>query len=150
MESMTFDFTLSGARSKGQRTVCGVVGSGNLEVIVEENNSLKTRFEIETAVEHYKPIWSMVVEDFVNEYQPVGLKFVLNDNGAPPPVVSLRLKQAFEAFKEKGIFNKEVAKSFHDNILSAGGSEHPSILYKRFRGRDADPKALLRREGMIK
>jgi Zn-dependent oligopeptidase len=57
---------------------------------------------------------------------------------------------AFEAFKEKGIFNKEVAQSFHDNILSAGGSEHPSILYRRFRGRDADPKALLRREGLIK
>ena len=57
---------------------------------------------------------------------------------------------AFEAFKEKGIFNKEVAKSFHDNVLAAGGSEHPSILYSRFRGRDADPKALLRREGLIK
>jgi len=57
---------------------------------------------------------------------------------------------AFEAFKEKGIFNKEVAQSFHDNILSAGGSEHPSVLYRRFRGRDADPKALLRREGLIK
>ena len=57
---------------------------------------------------------------------------------------------AFEAFKEKGIFNKEVAKSFHDNILASGGSEHPSVLYRRFRGRDADPKALLRREGLIK
>ncbi len=57
---------------------------------------------------------------------------------------------AFEAFKEKGIFNKEVAKSFHDNVLAAGGSEHPSVLYRRFRGRDADPKALLRREGLIK
>ena len=57
---------------------------------------------------------------------------------------------AFEAFKEKGIFNKEVATSFHDNVLAAGGSEHPSILYRRFRGRDADPKALLRREGLIK
>jgi peptidyl-dipeptidase Dcp len=57
---------------------------------------------------------------------------------------------AFEAFKENGIFNKEVAKSFHDNVLAAGGSEHPSILYRRFRGRDADPKALLRREGLIK
>jgi hypothetical protein len=53
-------------------------------------------------------------------------------------------------FKEKGIFNKEVAKSFHDNILASGGSEHPSVLYRRFRGRDADPKALLRREGLIK
>jgi peptidyl-dipeptidase Dcp len=57
---------------------------------------------------------------------------------------------AFEAFKEKGIFNQEVAHSFYKNILSAGGSEHPSILYRRFRGRDADPKALLRREGLIK
>ena len=57
---------------------------------------------------------------------------------------------AFEAFKEKGIFNQEVATSFYKNILSAGGSEHPSILYKRFRGRDADPKALLRRSGLVK
>ena len=57
---------------------------------------------------------------------------------------------AFEAFKEKGIYNKEVADSFHDTILSKGGSEHPSILYKRFRGRDADPKALLRRAGLVK
>ena len=57
---------------------------------------------------------------------------------------------AFEAFKEKGIFNQEVATAFYKNILSAGGSEHPSILYNRFRGRDADPKALLRRSGLVK
>jgi peptidyl-dipeptidase Dcp len=57
---------------------------------------------------------------------------------------------AFEAFKEKGIFNKDVADSFYENILSKGGSEHPSILYKRFRGREADPKALLRRAGLVK
>ncbi|MBL7936749.1 MAG: M3 family metallopeptidase [Bacteroidia bacterium] len=56
---------------------------------------------------------------------------------------------AFEAFKEKGIFNKEVATAFYKHILSAGGSEHPSILYKRFRGREADPKALLRRSGLV-
>ncbi|MES2567916.1 MAG: M3 family metallopeptidase [Bacteroidota bacterium] len=57
---------------------------------------------------------------------------------------------AFEAFKEKGIFDKKVAGSFFKHVLSAGGSEHPSVLYKRFRGRDADPKALLRRSGLIK
>lgn len=56
---------------------------------------------------------------------------------------------AFEAFKEKGIFNKEVAHSFYKNVLSAGGSEHPLVLYKRFRGREADPNALLRRAGLI-
>ncbi len=57
---------------------------------------------------------------------------------------------AFEAFKEKGIFNKTVADAFLKNVLSAGGSEHPAILYRRFRGRDADPKALLRRAGLMK
>ncbi len=56
---------------------------------------------------------------------------------------------AFEYFKEKGIFNPEVAKSFRDNILSRGGSEDPMELYKRFRGREPDPDALLRREGLI-
>lgn len=56
---------------------------------------------------------------------------------------------AFELFKEKGLFNKDVAQSFHDNILSRGGTEHPMELYKKFRGREPDPKALLRREGLI-
>lgn len=56
---------------------------------------------------------------------------------------------AFEYFKEKGIFNKEVAEAFKKNILSAGGSEHPSILYQRFRGQEPDVKALLRRAGLL-
>jgi len=55
---------------------------------------------------------------------------------------------AFELFKEKGIFNREVAKKFRDNILSKGGSVHPMELYKNFRGREPDPKALLRRDGL--
>ena len=56
---------------------------------------------------------------------------------------------AFEAFLKKGIFDKETATSFKENILSAGGTEHPSILYKRFRGRDAKPDALLKRAGLV-
>lgn len=56
---------------------------------------------------------------------------------------------AFEYFKEKGLFNQEVAKKFKDNILSRGGTEHPMELYKRFRGREPDPNALLRRDGLI-
>lgn len=56
---------------------------------------------------------------------------------------------AFEAFKDAGIFDSNTSKSFLNNILSKGGSEHPSVLYNRFRGRDADPKALLRRSGLI-
>ncbi len=56
---------------------------------------------------------------------------------------------AFEFFKEKGIFSPEVAQSFRANVLSRGGSEHPMELYKKFRGREPDPKALLRRDGLI-
>jgi len=55
---------------------------------------------------------------------------------------------AFSLFKEKGIFNKEVAQSFKDNILSKGGSEHPMELYKKFRGREPKIEALLERAGL--
>ncbi len=55
---------------------------------------------------------------------------------------------AFEYFQEKGIFNKEVATKFKENVLSKGGTEHPMILYKRFRGQEPKPEALLRRAGL--
>ncbi|WP_109615636.1 M3 family metallopeptidase [Sediminitomix flava] len=57
---------------------------------------------------------------------------------------------AFELFKQNGIFDKATAESFKENILSKGGSEHPMTLYKRFRGAEPDPKALLRRAGLLK
>ena len=56
---------------------------------------------------------------------------------------------AFELFLEKGIFDPETAKSFEDNILSRGGTEHPMTLYKRFRGKAPDPNALLKRAGLV-
>lgn len=55
---------------------------------------------------------------------------------------------AFSMFKEHGIFNKDVAKSFRANILSKGGTEHPMTLYKRFRGQEPTIKALLKRNGI--
>lgn len=55
---------------------------------------------------------------------------------------------AFELFLEKGIFDPETANSFMENILSKGGTEHPMDLYKRFRGKEPDPAALLRRAGL--
>ena len=56
---------------------------------------------------------------------------------------------AFDYFKEKGIFNKEVATKFKDNVLSKGGTEAPMILYKRFRGQEPKPEALLKRAGLV-
>ncbi len=52
---------------------------------------------------------------------------------------------AFSVFKEKGIFNTDVARSFRENILSKGGTEHPMTLYKRFRGQEPTIDALLKR-----
>ncbi|TBN01339.1 M3 family peptidase [Hyunsoonleella flava] len=57
---------------------------------------------------------------------------------------------AFEYFKEKGIFNKIVADKFKDNVLSKGGTENPMTLYKRFRGQEPKPEALLKRAGLLK
>ncbi|SFI73733.1 M3 family metallopeptidase [Olleya namhaensis] len=57
---------------------------------------------------------------------------------------------AFDYFKEEGIFNKDVAKKFKDNVLSQGGTENPMVLYKRFRGQEPKPEALLKRAGLIK
>lgn len=55
----------------------------------------------------------------------------------------------FELFLEKGLYDVVTAEAYKHQILSKGGSQHPSILYRNFRERDADPDSLLRREGLI-
>lgn len=56
---------------------------------------------------------------------------------------------AFEFFKEKGLFNKDVATRFKNSVLSQGGTKHPMDLYKEFRGREPDANSLLKRDGLI-
>ncbi|MGV3586617.1 MAG: M3 family metallopeptidase [Adhaeribacter sp.] len=56
---------------------------------------------------------------------------------------------AFEFFQETGVFNRETSTLFRKHILSAGGSEPPMELYKRFRGKEPSPEALLRRTGLL-
>lgn len=55
---------------------------------------------------------------------------------------------AFEYFLDEGLFNAEVSGKFKKFVLSRGGTEHPMELYKKFRGREPDPNALLRRDGL--
>ncbi len=57
---------------------------------------------------------------------------------------------AFSLFKEKGIFNREVADSFRKNILSKGGSEDAAVIYRNFRGHDPQPEALMEKLGLTK
>ena len=56
----------------------------------------------------------------------------------------------FSVFKKNGIFDRKTAQSFRDNILSRGGTEHPMVLYKRFRGQEPTIDALLERDGIKK
>lgn len=56
---------------------------------------------------------------------------------------------AFAYFKANGIFNKEIATKFMNNVLSQGGTDHPMTLYKKFRGQEPTPDALLKRAGLL-
>lgn len=55
----------------------------------------------------------------------------------------------FALFEQNGLYDSDTAQKYRAEVLSKGGSEHPSILYQRFMGRDPDPDALLRREGLL-
>jgi peptidyl-dipeptidase Dcp len=55
---------------------------------------------------------------------------------------------AFQAFKEAGLFDQETADRFREYILSAGGTEDPMVLYKKFRGREPEIEPLLERRGL--
>ncbi len=55
---------------------------------------------------------------------------------------------AFQAFKETSLFDRQTAQSFRDNILATGGTEDPMVLYLRFRGAEPKIDALLEKRGL--
>lgn len=83
--------------SSGSRkmAIIGVVASGNLEVLAERVLPAdECRLEIKTAAEGFGPVWDAVTADFVERYSPGGIRFSVNDGGARPDTVMLRLAQA--------------------------------------------------------
>jgi malonate decarboxylase delta subunit len=104
MEDLTFRHTTR-QRSGGVRKIAiiGVVASGNLEVLAERGlPDAECLVEIKTAAEGFGAVWDAVVTDFVERYSPGGLKFSINDGGARPDTVSLRLAQAVRLMEEAG------------------------------------------------
>jgi malonate decarboxylase delta subunit len=80
--------------------VVGVVASGNLEVLVEGGGPAgRCHFTVDTSVRGFGETWRAVLEDFAERQRPSGLAFSLNDAGATPAVVSLRLDQAVEEYR---------------------------------------------------
>lgn len=95
MESLSF--TLPGARplpTGFAPVLVGVVASGNLEVMVEPAAGTECRFEIATSARGFGAIWEAVVRDFHARHALAGARVSINDMGATPAVVSLRLDQA--------------------------------------------------------
>ncbi|MCG5247351.1 malonate decarboxylase acyl carrier protein [Methylorubrum extorquens] len=95
MEKLSFRHTtqraLAGAKALA---ITGVVASGNLEVLLERALApTECTVEIETPIRGYGEVWAAVVADFVARAQPGGLRITINDGGARPDTVSLRLLQ---------------------------------------------------------
>lgn len=92
----TLDFHHSGGTPVGDfaPVLVGVVGSGNLEVLLEPANGNDCTIHIETSARGYASIWQAVVSDFHRRYPLAGVRVSINDMGATPAVVSLRLDQA--------------------------------------------------------
>jgi malonate decarboxylase delta subunit len=86
-----------------QSAIVGVVASGNLEVLVERVlPDAECAIEIRTAAVGFGEVWTAVIGDFVERYSPGGLRFSINDGGARPDTVSLRLAQAVRLITENG------------------------------------------------
>ena len=100
--------TLSYRHSARQRAagskwmaITGVVASGNLEVLVERIlPDTECQVEINTAATGFGAVWEVVVADFVERRSPGGLKLSINDGGARPDTVALRLAQAVRLIEE--------------------------------------------------
>lgn len=95
METLTFRFENGGSRSHAQAQLVGVVSSGNLEVLIEPAPlGGACEIEVRTAAVGFGQIWSAVMSDFHTRWQLADTRISINDMGATPAVVSLRLDQA--------------------------------------------------------
>jgi len=92
----TLDFSFAGERPAGSfaPVLVGVVGSGNLEVLMEPAAGAHCEIHIETSARGFGTIWEAVVRDFHQRHPMGGVRVSVNDMGATPAVVSLRLDQA--------------------------------------------------------
>jgi malonate decarboxylase delta subunit len=105
MERLRFELECGGGDAVAAATpvVVGVVASGNLEVLVEGGGPAgRCQVTVATSVRGFGDTWRAVLEDFAARQRPAGLAFSVNDAGATPAVVSLRLDQAIEEFRRGG------------------------------------------------
>lgn len=103
METLNFRFENGRTRIAPQPNLVGVVSSGNLEVLIEPaalNGACEV--EVKTAAHGFGAIWQAVIADFHARWPLGDARIAINDMGATPAVVSLRLDQAAESVTEAG------------------------------------------------
>ncbi|HEX7814307.1 malonate decarboxylase acyl carrier protein, partial [Dyella sp.] len=95
MEHLNYRHTTSRAVAGTRRqAIVGVVASGNLEVLAERVLPAdQCEVDISTAAEGFGEVWQAVVADFVERRAAGGVRLSINDGGARPDMVSLRLAQ---------------------------------------------------------
>lgn len=98
----TIEFSFDGQRRPAPfaPVLVGVVGSGNLEVLLEPDAGAPCRIRVETSARGFAPIWQAVLGDFHARHPLAGVRISINDMGATPAVVGLRLDQAAAALEE--------------------------------------------------
>ncbi|MBZ9601391.1 malonate decarboxylase acyl carrier protein [Phyllobacterium chamaecytisi] len=102
MQDLTFTHEVAErATGNTKLAITGVVASGNLEVLVERALPEKQCVvKIRTTVRGFDPVWKAVVDGFVERFPTGGLRFSINDGGARPDTVSLRLSQALRLMEK--------------------------------------------------
>ena len=94
MEKIVFEFD-AGMPAQG-RSLAGVVGSGDLEVLMEPNTSPRTLVNITTSVDGFGKVWEAVLTRMLVQGELPAVRIEINDFGATPGVVRMRIAQAFE------------------------------------------------------
>jgi len=93
MEKLSFEYATSGA--KPRRCHVGVVGSGDLEILLEPSADATAHITILTSVGGFESTWKAVLDRFFERYEDAA-DLVIHDSGATPGTVALRLQQAVE------------------------------------------------------
>lgn len=99
MDTLEFHFSAQPCEPTQKATLCGVVGSGNLEVLLTRGTRADgCEVRINTSARGFGPIWQAVLADFAAHHALGGTTITINDMGATPAVVTLRLGQAYREY----------------------------------------------------
>jgi malonate decarboxylase delta subunit len=100
METLDFRFDSKPVPQAADPALCGVVGSGNLEILVKPGSEPEAcRISIKTSARGFGETWRAVLGDFAAHHPAGGTAIAINDMGATPAVVSLRLAQALADYQ---------------------------------------------------